>query len=239
VSEKSERDYALRYLAGRPANDDASGTALLETLRRIVPFDQYCISGLDIDGCQVGGGIFLSSNFSREFLEEYTESQLLQVDALAQKVSEQSPIASWHEIPPADITEKGAQDFEELLRRNEILPRTGFSFWRDGRLNSAVIFGRTRPFIDQELAILDIFSEPLHSATALPILTALNENLRLSPGEIKCLRAAADGMSSEQIASDVGYATDTVNSYLKSAMKKMGATNRTQAVVSAVRRKII
>jgi LuxR family transcriptional regulator len=239
VPETSERDYILRHLAGSAASVETSDRAILDKLRRIVSFDQHCVSGLDIDECQVGKGIFLSSNFSTGFKEHYRKGNLLGVDPLAREVSPESQIASWHDIPSAKRSEDDALDFEEVLRRNDILPRTGFSFWRGGRLTCAVIFGRKRPFTEEELAILDIFAEPLHSLVAKSIIAALNEKLRLSPGEIRCLRAAAEGMSSEEIASDTAYTRDTVNSYLKSAMKKMGAANRTQAAVRAVRRKII
>jgi DNA-binding CsgD family transcriptional regulator len=46
-------------------------------------------------------------------------------------------------------------------------------------------------------------------------------------------------MTSEEIAAATGYKTETVNSYLKSATRKLGTANRLEAVADAIRRGII
>ena len=44
-----------------------------------------------------------------------------------------------------------------------------------------------------------------------------------------CLRLVARGMSSKEIALQTGFAPDTVDTYLKQAMAKLGASNRRDA----------
>jgi DNA-binding CsgD family transcriptional regulator len=63
--------------------------------------------------------------------------------------------------------------------------------------------------------------------------------LGLTKGELACLAAASRGLTSEAIAAKTGYRNDTVNSYIKSSIKKLGAANRTQAIVEAMRRRLI
>jgi len=46
-------------------------------------------------------------------------------------------------------------------------------------------------------------------------------------------------LTSDGIAKATGYQVDTVNSYVKSAVKKLGASNRTQAIAEAIRRRLI
>lgn len=57
----------------------------------------------------------------------------------------------------------------------------------------------------------------------------------LSARETDCLGWVAAGKSSEEIATILELSAHTVNDYLQSAIRKLGATNRTQAVVAAIR----
>jgi DNA-binding CsgD family transcriptional regulator len=65
------------------------------------------------------------------------------------------------------------------------------------------------------------------------------DELKLSAGELICLRLASKGMTSDQIATESGYQVDTVNTYIKHATRKIGATNRTQAIAEGIRRRLI
>jgi LuxR family transcriptional regulator len=65
------------------------------------------------------------------------------------------------------------------------------------------------------------------------------ESLRLSDGEVLCMRLASLGMTSEEISRHSDYAVDTVNTYMKTAIRKLGASNRLHAVAEALRRGLI
>lgn len=58
---------------------------------------------------------------------------------------------------------------------------------------------------------------------------------RLSGREVECLRWSAAGKSSDEIAIILDISSHTVISYLKSAMRKLEAVNRMQAVARACR----
>ncbi|WP_377290730.1 helix-turn-helix transcriptional regulator [Rhizobium sp. SG2393] len=62
---------------------------------------------------------------------------------------------------------------------------------------------------------------------------------KLSMREIECLRWAAAGKSSDEIAIILGISAYTVSSYFKTAMRKLGAVNRMQAIARAIRLKLL
>jgi DNA-binding CsgD family transcriptional regulator len=62
---------------------------------------------------------------------------------------------------------------------------------------------------------------------------------KLTAREIECLRWSAAGKSSEEIAIILSISSHTVISYLKSAMRKLEAVNRMQAVARAYRYRLL
>lgn len=54
--------------------------------------------------------------------------------------------------------------------------------------------------------------------------------VRLSPRELDVLAEVAVGRTNDEVAAALGLLPNTVKSYLKSAMRKLGASNRVQAV---------
>jgi len=62
---------------------------------------------------------------------------------------------------------------------------------------------------------------------------------KLSSREIECLRWAAAGKSSDEIAIILGISAYTVASYFKSATRKLDAVNRMQAIALAMRMKLL
>jgi two-component system nitrate/nitrite response regulator NarL len=63
--------------------------------------------------------------------------------------------------------------------------------------------------------------------------------LALSQREREILRLLADGRSNHEIAKALFIAPDTVRTYIRRAMEKLGATTRTEAVAAALRRELI
>lgn len=62
---------------------------------------------------------------------------------------------------------------------------------------------------------------------------------RLSARELECLRWTAAGKSSEEIGIILNISSHTVVSYLKSAMRKLDAVNRMQAIARACRLRLL
>jgi len=62
---------------------------------------------------------------------------------------------------------------------------------------------------------------------------------KLSAREIECLRWAAAGKSSDEIAIILGISVYTVSSYFKTSTRKLDSVNRMQAIARAMRMKLI
>ena len=59
-------------------------------------------------------------------------------------------------------------------------------------------------------------------------------DLRLSPRQIECLRLAAAGQTSREIAATLGLSSRTVDQYVGEACERLKVRNRVQAVAKAV-----
>ena len=61
----------------------------------------------------------------------------------------------------------------------------------------------------------------------------------LSPREIEVLRLAARGFTNQQIARELAISTSTAKNHLQRILAKLGASDRTQAVVMAIQLGVI
>ncbi|MFK3781211.1 autoinducer binding domain-containing protein [Agrobacterium sp. NPDC089420] len=80
-----------------------------------------------------------------------------------------------------------------------------------------------------------LFAHKLHGKL---LLEANEESLitvavRLTPRETECVRLCAEGMSDKQVAYTLDRSISTVVMHLQSAMRKLGARNRAQAIARA------
>ncbi|WP_371874461.1 response regulator transcription factor [Duganella rivi] len=62
---------------------------------------------------------------------------------------------------------------------------------------------------------------------------------RLSKREAEVLACVAQGHTNPQIGALLGIATETVKSHLKNLLHKLGASNRTEAVMIATRHRLL
>ena len=77
------------------------------------------------------------------------------------------------------------------------------------------------------------FPEALTLTDSSTVDQTLSARIReLSHAQLKVLNAIAGGRQNKQIADDLGIAEPTVKSHLASVFKKLGVTNRTQAVLA-------
>ncbi len=91
----------------------------------------------------------------------------------------------------------------------------------------------------QEIASLQLAAMELLDAGVEALVPRLGPKEKLSAREIECLRWSAAGKSSDEIAIILDISSHTVVSYLKSAMRKLEAVNRMQAVARACRYRLL
>lgn len=210
---------------------------IIDRLKMAVPFDYISISGLDVDHYRFGHGFSIDTDMPPAFLEAYDADHLFSVDPFilaaqsSTSIVVESEVYAEHEPP---------QRLIYLQRTFGLHNRTLIPVMRNDVVYGAICLARSTPFEESELNFLSVVAGSIHTAVTKPLMDRFAaDQLRLSKGEIACLAQASLGLTSEAIAVTTGYQPDTVNSYIKSAVKKMGATNRTQAIAEAIRRRII
>ena len=63
----------------------------------------------------------------------------------------------------------------------------------------------------------------------------VRDQLNLTPREIQVLRHIGLGLSNKEIASSLGISVETVKEHVQNILRKVGANDRTDAAVRAVR----
>jgi len=228
------REQALREAAANQWGTVHGDQAIISRLRKIVPFDQYALSGLDYPGLGLGAGIMLASDMPSNFLKQFLELGLFKYDPLYSGLSKDNRWNSWHDLRSIDRTEPKLKDIIALQKAYGISTRSVVAF-----LYGGATFTRNTPFTEDEKFILEIAARTLHSELSATYIANMTAHAGLMTGEIACLQAIAQGQSSEEAAKSTGFTVQTTSAYIKSACHKLEAINRTHAVAEAMRRKII
>ncbi|WP_274425745.1 helix-turn-helix transcriptional regulator [Chelativorans sp. YIM 93263] len=103
------------------------------------------------------------------------------------------------------------------------------------------IFTGTRMRLDED-ALLGIHAGCHALFSKLPEVTPEREESALpamSRRELQCLKLTANGLTSDDIAEELGLSVHTANQYLANAAQKLNATNRIHAVAKALREGLI
>lgn len=183
----------------------------------------------------------IASNWPQELIDRYDASDLFWrsrlIDGLKKTIM---PIYSGTGI----FAQPGnGNDSEELSRRFEALGlHNTVSFTlHDAILRHYVIMfsGLRSPLDEQECGRMVFAVLKALDSYSLATEPPLADYERLTVREIECLRWSASGKSSEEIAIILHISAHTVNGYLKSAMRKLDAVSRMQAVARAYRFRLI
>jgi DNA-binding CsgD family transcriptional regulator len=210
---------------------------MVDVLRKAVPFDFISIGGLDLDNYRLGEGLSVDTNFPPAFLETYYADGLHRIDPFVAAARNAVGVVVEAEVyakhPPS-------QRLDYVMRTFGVYNRTLVPVRRNDVVYGAICVTRDVAFDTAETGFLAMIAESLHRSFTAPLMEKYGAaELRLSDGEIACLRQASTGQTSEKVAEAVGYQVDTVNSYIKSAIKKLGASNRVEAIAEAIRRRLI
>lgn len=209
----------------------------IERLRRAVHFDFVAISGLDIDRFRFGRGQSIDTNLPPGYMDSYVAEKLYLVDPLVAASAMAVDVVCDAEVfaasPPGDR-------LSQLMTSFGVLNRTLFPLRRGQQIYGGITFTRTFRFDADEIDFLKQICETTHVAMTKWLMDRFAaDTMKLSSGELICLRLASHGLTSERIAAESGYQVETVNTYMKTAVKKVGASNRTEAIAEAIRRRII
>ncbi|OOO27842.1 DNA-binding protein [Agrobacterium salinitolerans] len=220
-----------------PTRRYVSQHPFIQRLRKAVPFDFFAVSGLDLNGYRFGSGHSIDTDLPPAFLDAYYGDNLLKTDPFVR-----ASLAATDVIIEEKVYEQSAPPprLIYLTRTFAVLNRTLFPIRRGDVLFGATTFSRTTPFDQDEISFLKEQAEVTHRVITRPIMERFSaQTLKLIDGEIACLRYASLGKTTDDIAKASGYTPDTVNSYIKTAIRKLGADNRVHAIAEAIRRGLI
>lgn len=224
-------------LSSVPALRQLRDNTCVGQLRKAVPFEYVTVGGLDLEGYEFGCSLSIDTDMPPLFVETY----------FAEKMSPRDPLVVAGKTKKTAFTEEEACDLVSppqrllyLSRAHGIRNRILFPLCRKDAVYGAVCFSNARPFTQGEFEFLSFMAEPLHTAITKPLMDRFAASqLRLTKGELLCLKLASRGLTSDEIADASDYTSETINSYLKSAARKLGASNRVHAVAEAIGRRLI
>ena len=124
----------------------------------------------------------------------------------------------------------------ELFRRFNLTMGVYFPVHDNHSLRHAVSFmGSRDPLSVEELSTLSLFATML--IEQISVISSADHAAKsvLNAREVEILKWTAEGKTSPEIARITGLSEHTVNHYATIATKKLGCSNRTQAVVYAIR----
>lgn len=124
----------------------------------------------------------------------------------------------------------------ELFKRFDVTMGVFFPVHDQHGLRHAVSFNGDRdPLSVEELSTLSMFATML--IEQLSVISSVDHAAKsvLNAREVEILKWTAEGKTSLEIARLTGLSEHTVNHYATIATKKLGCSNRTQAVVYAIR----
>jgi DNA-binding CsgD family transcriptional regulator len=224
-------------LTSLPKHRRLSNDAFITRLRGAVAFDYVAVSGLDLDPYRFGGLRSVDSDLPPGFLDAYYADKLHQSDPFVAAAKEAQEYVVEAEVFAKDPP---SERLMTLLNACGVFNRTLFPIRRNGLLFGAVTFTRTTRFTQDEIDFLRQIADLVHFETTRDLMqTFATQSLKLSGGELSCLRLASRGLTSEEVSLATSYTVETVNTYIKTASRKLNARNRAHAIAEALRRNLI
>jgi DNA-binding CsgD family transcriptional regulator len=203
-------------------------------------FEYHCVSFL-ASATETLEDVLLSNRLPEEWLKLYIERDYVHHDpAFRHAKTVVRPFRWFKEAPYDPVREPRAA--EVVQRAGDFGIRDGFLIpvaSTAGRMGQIWFGGRMLDLPEHQLPALHLTAIyafdrilKLHGAPA-------RHHARLTPREREILTLAASGKSTSEIADVLHISGRTVKEHIKHLCRKLGAVTRTQAVMIAVRDKII
>ncbi|NBF06147.1 LuxR family transcriptional regulator [Pseudomonas sp. Fl5BN2] len=207
-----------------------------------VPFDQE--GELIIPGAMV-------CNTPKDWLELWCDEGYYHIDPVQQVALDRTSPFIWSYKPEAETVLRQAMGQQHApvssyLQHHQMahgvtvpihLPRGGFASLTGLRSgNTQVALHDLQHVLPHFTLLAHVLQERLYPQLSK---SAHSYPVHLTRRERECLKWAAEGMTSSEIAERLKRSVATINLHLTSAMHKLGAKNRVQAVVRAVHYRLL
>jgi LuxR family quorum-sensing system transcriptional regulator SolR len=201
-------------------------------------FDHF-VYALTINAPSLKQQHYLLNGFPHEWFERYISRGYFKVDPVIRHAQTSSLPAIWTEDRFRDG--KSAEFWEEA-RTFGLNCGLSFAVHEQPGLTGIFSLARDKPLdlpaVDMAALIgrAQMFASILHHAVTRIDLPKLlpEQNVALTPRERECLRWSAEGKTAWEIGQILSIAERTVVFHVNNVIQKLGATNKTQAIVRAV-----
>lgn len=220
-----------------PSRRSLRPSPFIEAVRRSISFDHVTIAGLNLPGYELGNGRSIDTEMPALMMERYYEKALHRTDPLVlgcrraeHAITEDEAYA---QTPPPNELLRLTRDFEVFHRI--LIPITS-----GGSVYGGVGFSRQEAFSEDEITHFELLAPALHGAATRQLMERFAaQHLRLTLGELECLRLASQGLTTQEIAAATGFQPRTVDSYIKASAEKLKSHGRLGATCEALRRGLI
>lgn len=205
-------------------------------------FSHFLVSRFPANEQQRFAERLLVSNWPAELVRKYDAMGLFHVSRLAAEAGmTKLPVQGDSSLlAPADWQNSQSGEAIALAESYGLASSTAFLLHSTASDPYLMVFSGTRgPLARPELTELYFTAVQLFECLEKTFAATAGGREKLSSREIECLRWAAAGKSSDEIAIILGISVYTVSSYFKSATRKLQAVNRMQAIACALRLKLI
>ncbi|KRQ89860.1 autoinducer binding domain-containing protein [Bradyrhizobium valentinum] len=183
-------------------------------------------------------------NFPPDWCHRYFERNYRVIDPVVRRTPMLPGPFLWDELAKQYQLQSGEQRVLDEAREAGL--KHGMSVPLFGALGRVSVVSFASPFDDADpqyrMSHLNTLAWHFHIAfaeIARPSDSSCDRKLILSKREKDCLRWVAEGKSSWEIGKILKVSDNTVNFHIRNVMRKLGTTNRTQAIVKAIRLNLI
>ncbi len=232
---------SLDYISHIGAEADVN--TMLSQLRRIVGdfgFESFLLTGVPDPGRRIDGYIMLSG-WNENWLERYVAEDYVQIDPIARRLQNATDPFTWSEsMHGLELTPAARRVMDEAasIGMNDGLCVPLYDL--EGRRSVLSLAANRIDLSPAERGILHLIG--IYSQNRIRELIGgrgLLDRPPLSPRERECLQWTAAGKTTWEIATILNLSENTTVGYIAAATRKLGASNRTQAVAEGIRRGII
>lgn len=231
------------YYAMARAADSTELRAQTEKFARQMGFEHFAYA-LTITAPSVKPQQYFLSGFPQEWVDRYLQRGYFKIDPLVRHAENSTLPVIWDD---EQFHDGKAQEFWEEARMYGL--RGGLSFAVHEQPGVTGIFSLARDRVldlqGQDLAAVigraQMFASLLHQAVTRVDLPKLlpHGNASLTARERECLKWAADGKTAWEIGRILSISERTAVFHLNNVVQKLGAANKTQAIVRAVALKLL
>jgi len=178
--------------------------------------------------------LVIVDGYPQGWVKRYFEAAYFDVDPVMHWCKTQVLPLIWSDLVLAEgsLARKMMQEAADFGLRDGVTMPVHSPQGELGILSMSIDASRevTRPILQRTLPYIQLMASHLHHAVRRLSATALPDAPEMSARVNECLRWAAEGKTTGEIAQILGISDSTVNFHLNNAMQKLNVVNRQQGI---------